>query len=248
MAIKKQWYEIVAPKFFDEKKIGETLSSDPKRLIGRTVSVSLADITGDYSKFYLKLLLRINNVDDKAHTELIGHECMHERIYRMIHRYMRRVDCIQEIVTKDNRKLKIKIVFVLVKRVNTSIKNSARAGTKKLIEAIIKENTFEDYIKMMISGELQNKIRKEISKIYPVGNIEIRKSELLGEKIAVELKQTKKERKNRKAKQEDKEKKESKPETEGKKEDKKPEAEKETKAEGKKELKKEGKQPEENKE
>ncbi len=150
MAIKKQWYEIVAPKLFDEKKIGETLSSDPKRLVGRTVSVSLADITGDYSKFYIKLLLRIVSVDEKAHTEFIGHECMHERIYRMIHRYMRRVDCMHNVVTKDNRKLRVKIVFVLVKRVNTSIKNSARAGTKKLIEAIIKEKTFDEFINIII--------------------------------------------------------------------------------------------------
>ena len=181
MAIKKQWYDIIAPRLFDEKKIGETLSADPKRLIGRTISVSLADLTGDYSKFYIKLLFQIERIDEKAHAKFIGHECMHERVYRMVHRYMRRVDCIQDVVTRDNKVVRIKIVFILLKRVNTSIKNSARNGTEKLLGRIAKEKTFDDFVKMMITEELQNAIKKEISKIYPVGNIEVRKSELLGE-------------------------------------------------------------------
>jgi len=182
MVIKKQWYEIVATKLFDEKMIGETLSADPKRLIGRTVSVSLADLTGDYSKFYIKLLFQIEKIDDKARAKFIGHECMHERVYRMVHRYMRRVDCVHDIVTMDKKKVRIKIVFILLKRVNTSIKDSARNATKKILEKIAKEKTFEEFVKMIITEELQNTIKKEISKIYPVGNLEIRKSELLEEK------------------------------------------------------------------
>jgi small subunit ribosomal protein S3Ae len=182
MAIRKQWYEIISPKFLSEKKIGETLSTDPKYLIGRTISISMADLTGDFSKFYLKLNFRIESVDDKARAKFIGHECMQERIYRMVHRYMRRVDCIHDVTTKDNQRVRVKTIFILVKRVNTSIKDSARNITKKILEETAKEKNFEDFVGVMISGELQNSIRKQISKIYPVGNIEIRKSELLEEK------------------------------------------------------------------
>ncbi len=182
MAIKKQWYEIIAPKMFDEKKIGDTLTSDPKHLVGRTISVSLADLTGDYSKFYTKLLFRIESIDDKAYVKFIGHECMQERIYRMVHRYMRRVDCVEDVVTKDNNKVRIKVIFILLKRVNTSIKDSARRKTRELLNKIAAENTFNDFINMILKDELQNTIRKEVSKIYPVGNIEIRKSELMEEK------------------------------------------------------------------
>ena len=193
MAVKKQWYDIIAPKVFDEKKLGEALSADSKNLVGRTVSVSLADITGDYSKFYIKLKFQIERIDDKVHAKFIGHECMHERIYRMVHRYMRRVDCVQDVVTKDNQKIRIKTIFILIKRVNTSIKSSARNVTKKLLEKAAREKTSDDFMKAVISGELQSNIKKEISKIYPVGNIEIRKSEFLGkaEKKPEELKKEK---------------------------------------------------------
>lgn len=60
MALKKQWYDIVAPKMFGEPVIGETLAVEPKHLIGRVLQVSLLEVIKDYSKFYIKLNLRID--------------------------------------------------------------------------------------------------------------------------------------------------------------------------------------------
>ena len=41
MAIKKTWYEILAPKEFGEAVIAETPTANPKHLIGRKINISL---------------------------------------------------------------------------------------------------------------------------------------------------------------------------------------------------------------
>ena len=180
MVLKKQWYEILSPKMFGEKVIGETPAVDSKQLVNRTVEVNLMNLINDYSKFYVKIHLQVEKVENhKAYTKFIGHEVVRERIYRMIQRRLRRVDCITDVETKDGKKIRVKLVFSLVKRVNNSIKSAARKKAKESVEKAVKENDLEGLIKAVTSGSLQETIRKDVKKIYPVGNLEIRKSEVL---------------------------------------------------------------------
>ena len=183
MPRKKQWYEIVTPKEFGEKVIGDTMATDPKNLIGRKVTVSMLDLLKDFSKFYLKLQFQIDTVNgSKAYTKLIGHDCTRERIYRMVQRHVKRVDVIQDVVTKDNIKVRVKTVFVLIKKVNTSKKNAARKKARETIDTVAKGINFLDLINMITAGELQQTIRKDCRKICTMGNIEIRRSEILQER------------------------------------------------------------------
>lgn len=182
MAVRKQWYEIVAPKMFGEKTVGETLASDPKQLFGRTLEISLMEVSRDFSRFYIKLLFQITGVSgQKAHTRFVGHDTMYERIYRMVQRHSRRVDVVQDVVTKDGARIRAKTIFSLMRRVNTSVKADARALARELVDSAAKENSAGDFIGMIIRGELQQKIRRDCGKIYPVGNVEIRKTEILEE-------------------------------------------------------------------
>lgn len=187
MAVKKQWYEVIAPKMFGEKTVGETLAADPKQLIGRKISVNLMDMSRDFSKFYLKMIFRIVSVEGmKAYTKFVGHDIMRERIFRMVQRRLRRVDCVQDVTTMDGQKLRVKTVFVLAKRVGTSLKDATRKKCREVVEKAATENALEDFVKLIIAGEVQSKIKQECYKIYPVGNIEIRKSELFEEKKSAE--------------------------------------------------------------
>ncbi|MDI6721070.1 MAG: 30S ribosomal protein S3ae [Candidatus Aenigmarchaeota archaeon] len=193
MALKKKWYEIVSPKMFGEKKIGETLSVDPSSLIGRKIEVSMLEIANNYQRFYIKPQFQIVHVEgDKALTKFIGHDVMRERVYRMVQLHGRRVDCIQEVTTKDGVKVRVKTVFILIKRVGTSMKNSCRAYATRVVEDAAKETGFEDFVKMIVEGELQQRVRREVTKIYPVGNIEIRKTEVIGDKPVAEKKRRRK--------------------------------------------------------
>lgn len=182
MAVKKTWYEIIAPEMLGGKAIGETLAADSRQLVGRVVDVSLIDISNNYSKFYVKVRLQIDKVDgNKAHTKLVGHDVLRERVYRMVQRHGRRVDSIQDVTTKDGVKVRMKTVFMIIKRVGASTKAAARKKAYEMIEEAASKSTFEELINSIIEGDLQHSIKKECSKIYPIGSIEIRRTELVKE-------------------------------------------------------------------
>ncbi len=183
MAVKKQWYEIVAPAMFGEKVLGETLSSDPKGLVGRKIDVSLIELSKDFSKFYFKINFQVDKVEgNKATTKLVGHECMRERIYRMVQRHGRRVDVVQDITTKDGKKIRVKTVFMLIKRVGKAKKDITRKIARDIVDKVGKESTFDELVSDIIAGDLQHEIRAECNKAYPIGSIEIRKTEFAPQK------------------------------------------------------------------
>ena len=185
MAVRKQWYDIIAPEIFENRVVGETLAADPKQLVGRVIDASLIDVSDNYQKFYVKVRLKIMNVEgNKAHTKLVGHDMLKERVYRMVQRHGRRVDAIQDVTTKDGVKLRIKTVFMLIKRVGATKKDATRKLTRQLIEEAAGKHNFDDLMNAIISGDLQHKVRKEASKVYPVGGIEIRRTELVKERVA----------------------------------------------------------------
>lgn len=181
MALKKQWYEIVAPKMFGERVVGETLAVDPKQLVGRKVQVSIVEVSKDFSRFFVKLNFKITDVSGtKAATKLVGHDVMSERIYRMVQRHVRRVDVIQDVVTKDGVKVRVKTVFTLARRVNSALKTAARKVAFDFIEKTAKTMNFDDLMQSVIKGDVQHRLRRECSKVYPVANVEIRKTEVNG--------------------------------------------------------------------
>ncbi len=183
MAAKKKWYEVYAPKLFGGKLIAETPSFDASKLIGRKIEANVMTLLKEYSRFFVKLFFKIDKVDDtKAYTKFTGFECMRERIYRMVQRRSRRVDLIHYVTTKDGKKLRVKIIFILIRRVNTSTKSASRAEMKKYIEDYAGKKNFEDFVIEAIKGVVQEKAKKACSKVYPIGDIEIRKVELIEEK------------------------------------------------------------------
>ncbi|HLD83631.1 MAG TPA: hypothetical protein VI979_02140 [archaeon] len=187
MAVKKQWYDIVTPKAFGETIVGETLAVDPKFLTGRTLSASFAELSNDFGKYYVKVIFQIEGTEgQKAKTKFIGHECMRERLYRMVQRGSKKVEAIQDVQTKDGGALRVKSVIIIRTKAGTSIKNATRNRMKELVDAVAKETDTEKFVAMMLSGELQAMLRQECKKLTPVVNVEIRKSEMLAQREIIE--------------------------------------------------------------
>ncbi|MBI2659050.1 hypothetical protein HYX05_03050 [Candidatus Woesearchaeota archaeon] len=47
---KKQWFQIIAPKQFENAVIGETLVYSPSQMLGKTLSHSLMNLTNDMKR------------------------------------------------------------------------------------------------------------------------------------------------------------------------------------------------------
>jgi len=176
----KTWFTIVAPKMFNERELAKTITSDPNSLINRKISVSLMDLINDFGKYYMKFIFRVKRVEgEKAFTEFDSSECLRDYISRMVLRRVRRVDTIQDLETKDGRKIRVKGLVIIPKRVKTTIKKAVRNKVREMIKSEVEKSTLDDFVKKIISDEIKVKILKEARKTYPIRNFEIRKTEVL---------------------------------------------------------------------
>ena len=175
----KEWYQIVAPKFFGDFVIGETIALESKQLKGRVIETSLTDITGDPTKYYLKFYFKVGDVKDKkAITKFFGHDCTRDFLARIVRRRANRIDTNDVINLKDN-KIRVKSVAISNRKISKSLEIKVRRNIRELVIENVSKMKTEEFLREIIDGKLQQKIRKSLSKVYPLRHFEFRKTEVL---------------------------------------------------------------------
>ena len=157
----KSWYTIKTPVNFEDKEIGETPARDPDYLIGRGVEVTMRELSGDFSKQYIKLRFEIDNVRS------------------MIRRGTSRIDASSVVKTKDDRKVKLHVLAVTTRRAKSSQQKYMRQVINDLLAETAAEKSFDELIKLVVNGKLASEVYHNAKKIYPLKRVEIIKSKVL---------------------------------------------------------------------
>ena len=175
----KQWFSVIAPKVFNEMELAKAMGIDEDSLMNRRIGLSVMELTNDFSKYYMKFYFKIKKVEgDKAFSEFNGSECMRDFISRMVLRRARRIDTVQDLVTKDGKKITVKGIMIS-RRIKSNVEKAIRARIKEMIKSEVENLTLDEFIRKILSDEMKNKILKECRKIYPVRNFEIRKTKVI---------------------------------------------------------------------
>lgn len=176
----KEWYSITSPELFGEAEIGKTMASDPEKLVGRRIKVSLLELTNNYNKFYVKFIFKIKRVEGKnAYADFDGSEVMQDYISRMILRHVRRVDTVQDLQTKDGVRIRIKGLAIISRRIKSSIMSRIRNQIREMMRDEVEGSNFTDLVDKIITDEIKGKVLRSARQTYPVRNFEIRKTKLL---------------------------------------------------------------------
>ena len=176
----KSWYTIKTPVNFEDKEIGETPAKDPELLIGRGVEVTMRELTGDFSKQYIKLRFEIDNVaGEVANTKFTGHKTTTDYVRSMIRRGTSRIDASTIATTQDGRKVKLQVLAVTVRRAKSSQQRYMRKVIEDLLVEAAAEKSFDDLIKSVVTGKLASEIYHNAKKIYPLKRVEIIKSKVI---------------------------------------------------------------------
>jgi len=175
----KEWYQIVAPNFFGDFIIGETMAIEPSQLKGRVVEASLTDITGDPNKYYLKFYFKIEDVkDNKAVTKFVGHDCTKDFLSRIVRGRTTRIDTNDVINLLDN-KIRVKTIAISNRSVSQNVASEIRRNIREIVISELSKLKTEEFLRELIDGVLQSKVRKSLSKVYPLRHFEFRKTEVL---------------------------------------------------------------------
>ncbi|OYT43669.1 MAG: hypothetical protein B6U88_00205 [Candidatus Aenigmarchaeota archaeon ex4484_56] len=177
---KKKEFTIILPKFFGEKPIDKTIADKADKVINRKFTKYSKDIFENPQKYYYKFSFKINKVneDDTATTQLVGHEISTDVLSKSVRKFTTRIDTRVKGITEDNVEIIIKAIIITAKNVKINIAKKIRAETIKFLKLYITKNQLDKIMKDLISDDLQRDIKKSLNSIYPIGIVEIRKTEI----------------------------------------------------------------------
>ena len=182
----KNLYTILSPEDLDlgpaskGAPCGETIGSDPEKIIGRVLEVPLSDLAQKYSLIYSKILLKIVDVTgSNAKTKFAGHSFASDYVRSLVKRRRTRIDWIGTVTTKDNIDLRLTITSLTMRRSKSSRKHSIRLEMMELVKKVASEMDFNEFVNYMLVGNLSSELFDVCRKIYPIATVDIQKSKVL---------------------------------------------------------------------
>lgn len=176
----KEWYTIKSPSAFGDNEIGTTPARDPEFLIGRRVDATMRELTGDFSKQYVKIKFQVSNVNGTtAETKFIGHQVTTDYVRSMIRRGTSRIDAPEIVTTSDNKKIKVHILVITTRRAKSSQQKFIRETVQGLITEIASQKTFEELVDGIVTGKIASEIYHKTKKIYPLKRVETIKTKVI---------------------------------------------------------------------
>ena len=176
----KKWIDVIAPKMFHSKNIGQTIASDIRNVIGRTVTVNLSEVTGDHgSRQKVKLKFKIEKVmGEQAHTKFLGHLVPQESRRTAVRKRSTKVYVNQKVRTRDDKKFTVKSIIVMDRSANKSTKTEISKKFAEIVLREARETKFSDFISNVLNNRVSITAKRELHKIYPVKHIIIEKTEI----------------------------------------------------------------------
>ena len=97
----------------------------------------------------------------------------------MIRRGTSRIDASAVVTTKDDRKIKLQVLAVTIRRAKSSQQKYMRSVIEDLLRQTAAEKSFDDLVKVCVNGKLASEIYHNAKKIYPLKRVEIIKSKVI---------------------------------------------------------------------
>jgi len=170
----KDWFTVIAPKMFDEKELGEIPATDPQHVMGRNIEASLAELSGNPSKYRVKLRFKVHSVDgNRALTRFNGLNLVKEQVFRVVRKRTSKVEIVHGFETKDKWLLHFKVFAVLNRSTDTEIQKKVRSKAVDFLKNFASKATVDDVVKTVCDGLVQKNIKKFGSSIYPIRFCEV---------------------------------------------------------------------------
>jgi len=180
---KKKWFNVLAPKIFQERSICETPAYSPDLIQGRSFSINLMNLTGNIKKQNININFEIDRVQgDTGYTYVKKYEVVAASIKRRVRKGKTRIDESMLCKTKDNKEVRIKPLIITINRISSKTEVALRYNLKYLIQKNVLALEYNALVNELVMGKFQMEIKGKLKKIYPVALSEIRTMSLIPKK------------------------------------------------------------------
>ena len=185
---KKAWYVILAPKVFALKEVGESYLTGPESAMGRVMKISLKELTGNVKDQNAYVSFKITGVQgNKLATSVLGYSLTPAHIRRVVKKNTNRIDNYFVLHTAQQQKVVIKTLMVTAHKTKHSIRTNLSKQLRESLLAEFSQLDFNTIINNAVYQKLQQPLRKQLSKIYPLRELAIKSMMLVkgdGSKMA----------------------------------------------------------------
>lgn len=172
---KKNWYKILAPKSFGQKEIGETYLQSIENAIGRSLKVNLKEITGSMKDQNIHMNFRVTHADGTTlHTKTIGFELTPMFIKKIVRKNTDRLDDFFTLTTKEGQILIVKSFMITLNKTQKLVRTAIRKSVQNQLEEELNTMNYDQFIEALITHKLQQKLKKSLSKLFPMKEVTIR--------------------------------------------------------------------------
>ncbi|MCJ1326305.1 ribosomal 40S subunit protein S1B [Thelotrema lepadinum] len=193
---RKDWYNLKAPSTFAIRNVGKTLvnrTSGIKNandaLKGRIFETSLADLQKDEDHSFVKVKLRVDEVQGKdCLSNFLGLDFTSDKIRSLVRKWQTLIEASTTVRTSDDYVLRLFCISFTQRRPNQIRKTTyaassqVRAIRQKMV-AIMQREASSMSLAQLVQKLIPNVIGREIEKtcqgIYPLQNTSVRKVKLL---------------------------------------------------------------------
>ncbi|CAK9784504.1 40s ribosomal protein s3ae-a (s1-a) [Cutaneotrichosporon oleaginosum] len=193
---RKEWYDIKAPSFFENRNVGKTLVNRSQglrnandSLKGRIVEISLADLNNDQDQSFRKIKLRVEDVANKnCLTSFYGMDFTTDKLRSLVRKWQTLIEASVDVKTTDGYILRLFAIGFTqrnrnqVKKTTYAQSSQVREIRAKMVEIIRREAEGSD-LKELVQKFVPESIGREIEKaskgIYPLHNVYIRKCKIV---------------------------------------------------------------------
>jgi small subunit ribosomal protein S3Ae len=166
---------------FGERVVGETPATNPKTLMGRNIEVGLSELLDQRGRDFYRISLVIDRIDDRvAYTRFNGYKALKEHIMGVVRKRSQKVESVIYVKTGDDWRLQVSSVAILNRNTETAVKKKSRMHAEKFIRENAAKSSIDDFVKSVISSNLQRGIKKSGSKVYPIRFFEVARIEVKG--------------------------------------------------------------------
>ncbi|PWN53354.1 hypothetical protein IE53DRAFT_404660 [Violaceomyces palustris] len=193
---RKDWYDIKAPIFFENRNVGKTLVNRSQglknandALEGRILEQSLADLNKDDEQAFRKFRLRIDHVQGRTClTNFYGMDFTQDKIRSLVRKWQSLIEAHQDVKTTDGYLLRVFFIGFTKRRANQVSKTTyaqtaqIRAIRQKAFDIITRESNscnLKEFVAKLIPEVMGREIEKACQGIYPLKDCYIRKVKVI---------------------------------------------------------------------
>ncbi len=185
----KKWYDVVAPNFMNNAKIGKIPIADPEKLVNRILRVPLKDITKNIKHLYSIIKLRIYEVRGKtAFTKFIGFEILPQYLRTFVRRRMNIIETVVPAKAKGGERITFKCIAYTVGKQSKEKRSAVVRKLREYLSERAKNTEFGRLIEDVVWGKVSKEIEAMVKRIVPVKKVEIYKL-VLKEEFDIEEKE-----------------------------------------------------------